>query len=93
MVFREFSWFRKLILHMREDQHEVLRIVPISEGKNVNLNTQCKSVIAVAPPLARSASVIASKPATRDRLKTGHCGCSGTKVDYFESESLGKLVA
>jgi hypothetical protein len=37
--------------------------------------------------------VITSKPATRDRLKTGHFGRSGDKVDYFELVSVGKLVA
>ena len=39
------------------------------------------------------ASVIAPKPASSDRLKTGHFRQRGDKVHYFESESLGKFVA
>ena len=39
------------------------------------------------------ASAITPKPASRDRLKTGHFGRSGTVVPYFESESFGKLAA
>ncbi len=38
-------------------------------------------------------SAITSKPATCDRLKPGHFARSGTAVDYFELESLGKLAA
>jgi len=38
-------------------------------------------------------SAITSKPATRDRLKTGHFVSFGDVIDYFELESFVKLAA
>ncbi len=44
-------------------------------------------------PRSERPSVITPKPATRDRLKTGHVGRSGTGCIYCGADSLGKVAA
>ena len=41
----------------------------------------------------KETSAITSKPATCDRLKSGHFASFGDEVDYFELDSFVKLAA
>jgi hypothetical protein len=83
---------------MALDQAAQLRAVKAERAQGATGSelgvSQCRASLAPRTNSSRCrASAITSKPATRDRLKTGHFVSFGDAVSYFELESFVKLAA